>query len=119
MNRPEQDLQQLVAGYLRMSLPTNLWFHVPNSSGNRGARLGGILKSLGVRAGVPDLVFVLNDGKAAFIELKAGKGSLSTEQRVFRADCERLGVPYAVCKSLEEVQGTLQGWGLILRARAA
>lgn len=118
MRRPEQALQQTVAGFLRATLPQNIWFHVPNGGGRSKAEAG-ILKSMGVRAGAPDLVFVLPDGKAAFIELKAGRGAQSIAQKVFQADCERLGVPYAVCKSLEEVQGTLQAWGLILRGRLA
>lgn len=117
--RPEQALHQAVVNYLRVTIPRTIWFHVPNGAGNRGGHLGGILKGLGVRAGVADLVFVLPDGRAAFLELKAPKGRQSVDQQIFQADCERLGIPYAVCRTLPEVEGTLLAWNLILRGRIA
>jgi len=123
MRRPEQALQQSVAGYLAATLPQMLWFHVPNSSGNRGARLGGILKSMGVKAGVPDLVLILPHGVAGFIELKAGEGKLTPAQEAFRDRALALGCFYAEARSLEEVQGILFAWfepfGWRLRAQVA
>jgi len=117
MKRPEQALQQTVAGYLAATVPLTIWFHVPNGGG-RSKVEGAILKSMGTRAGVADLC-IIHEGRAHFIELKAGKGGLNINQKIFQADCLREGVPYAVCKTLEEVEGTLQGWGLIMRGRIA
>lgn len=123
MNRPEQALQQTVAGYLDRAVPALLWFHVPNSSGNRGARLGGILKSMGVKAGVPDLVLILPNGLAAFIELKASKGALTEAQRAFRDRCSALGCFWAEARSLSDVEAVLERWlvpfGWALKARVA
>jgi hypothetical protein len=119
MNRAEQAFQQQVVAYLDVALGDALFFHVPNSSGNRGARLGGILKSMGLKAGVADLVIINEFGRAFMLELKAGKGSQSSGQKAFAADCERLHIPYAVCRTLPEVEGTLTAWGFTPRARIA
>lgn len=116
MFRPEQALQQQVVRYLDAAHPGLIFYH-PANGGARSAVEGAILKSMGVKAGVADLAFVLPDGRAAFVELKAGKGSASPAQKRFRADCEMQGVPYAECRSLAEVEGTLAAWGVAGRAR--
>jgi hypothetical protein len=118
MNRPEQTLQRQVVAFLNATAPNCIFYHVPNGGG-RSRVEAAILKGLGVRAGVPDLAFVLADGRAAFIELKADNGRQSPAQALFQMECERMGVPYAVCRSLAEVQGTLDGWRVILRGRVA
>lgn len=118
MMRPEQILQQQVVAFLRLACPNLLWFHVPNGGGRSKAEAA-ILKSMGVRAGVADLCFILAGARVGFIELKAGNGTATPAQKTFRGDCEFRGVPYAICKSLAEVQGTLDGWGVTQRARVA
>ncbi len=122
VNRPEQDLQASVVAYLFAALPDLPWYAVPNYAGNLGPRIGGLFKRLGKRAGVPDLAFVLPNGSAAFIELKAGKGSLDPAQRDFR-DSLPHGALWAEARSLAEVQDILERWltpfGWNLRARVA
>lgn len=121
MRRPEQALQQNVAAYLSATFPRLLWFHVPNSSGDRGAQLGGILKTMGVKAGVPDLVLILPNGLAGFIELKAGRGKLTEAQAAFRDRCQALGCLWSEARSIEDVQTILTAWftpfGWTLRGR--
>lgn len=123
MRRPEQALQQSVAAYLDHVMPHLLWWHVPNSSGNRGARLGGILKSMGVKAGVPDLVLILPNGLAGFIELKAGRGKLTEAQEAFRDRAVKLGCLWAEARSLADVEDILTNWfqpfGWTLKAKIA
>lgn len=119
MNRPEEILQRQVVSLLNVTAPNCIWFATTNQRGTRSRAEMGILKAMGVRAGVADLVFVLADGRAAFIELKAPDGRQSPAQALFQADCEFHGVPYAVCRSLPEVQGTLAAWGCVLRGRIA
>lgn len=118
MFRPEQALQQQVVAYLRATAPSLIFFHVPNGGG-RSTVEAAILKSMGVRAGVADLAFILTGARIAFIELKAGSGRATPAQKVFRADCELQGVPFAECRSLAEVQGTLDAWGVERRGRIA
>lgn len=122
MKRPEQALHIEVAKYLALAIPDLTYFHVPNSSGNRGPGLGGIMKAMGVRPGVPDFCFVLPHGAAAFIELKAGKGKLSPSQQAFKASLP-LGALWAEARSIAEVQEILERWltpfGWNLRARVS
>jgi hypothetical protein len=118
MNRPEDRLHIQVAHFLRVACPDLLFYHAPNGGG-RDAREAAKLKAMGVRRGVADLAFVLPDGRAAFIELKADKGRQSPHQKLFEEDCARRGVPYLICRSLAEVEGALAAWGIPTRARAA
>ena len=123
MKRPEQALQQQVARFINQAAPGLLWWHVPNSSGNRGPKLGGILKSMGVKAGVPDLVFVLPTGRAGFIELKAGTGKLTDSQKDFRDRVTDAGAFWAEARSVAEVEDILHRWltpfGWKLQARVS
>lgn len=117
MNRPEEAIQRACAEYLRVSCPDLLWYAVPNQRGTRKQWEAALLKALGVRAGVADLAFVLPDGRAAFVELKAPGGSQSPAQRDFQTACAKAGAPYAVVRSLEALEVTLLQWGVPLRAR--
>lgn len=112
---PESALQRDVVRYLAAAQPRCIWFHVPNG-GSRDIREASIFKGLGVRAGVADLVF-LGSGGAACIELKAGKGKQSPAQLQFEEDCARLGIPYEVCTSFEEVHACMVRWGFVDGAR--
>jgi hypothetical protein len=109
-----------VAAYLRRACPeTVLFFHVPNGE-KRDARTAGKLKGMGVLAGVPDFVFIMPNGQAAFLELKVGTNGLSEPQIEFLNRVLACRCGYAVARSLEEVEQILSRWlgcyGLKLRA---
>lgn len=110
MKRPEQAFHQSVASYINAAYPALLWWHTPNASGNRGPRLGGILKSMGVLAGTPDIALVLPNGTAAFVELKASKGSLSPAQKTFRDRASAMGALWAEARTLEDLAELLHRW---------
>lgn len=126
MNRhasPERALHIAVATFLRLAMPDGIpWWHTPNGE-HRDVRTAAKLKAFGTRPGVPDLAFIMPLGKAAFIELKAGKGRLTEAQKQFRDDAEALGAWWSECRSVDEVDATLVRWldpfGLRLKARAA
>lgn len=121
----EDALAKSVADYLRRAWPAELpWWHTPNG-GSRAQvtrtdrRTGKTyrfspeaqkLKAMGVRAGVADLAFIMPNGQAAFIELKAGDNGLSDEQIDFRRDVIACNCGYAVARSLEEVEQILSRW---------
>lgn len=109
--------------YLRQALPPEvIAFHVANGE-HRDLRTAQKLKAFGVLPGVSDLAFVLPGGRAAFLEFKSPRGSLSVEQKAFRDRVIAAGALFAECRSLPEVEGTLTAWlsgtGLSLRARIA
>jgi hypothetical protein len=107
--RPEEALQRAVVSLLFYCRPQCPWFACANQRGTRKRYEAEILKAMGVRAGVADLIF-LNVG---VIELKADeKGKLSPAQEGFREECAAFGVRHAVCWSVEGVIATLRGWGV-------
>ena len=70
---------------------------------------------MGVLPGVADLVFILPGEQAAFIELKSPTGRQSTAQKAFQTAVEARGCAYVVCRSIDDVRVTLDGWGVPLR----
>lgn len=128
MNRPEQTLQKSIVEWLHVAAPDLLFFHPANAIDMKGAQAARMVKrniEMGMLPGAADLCFVLpgtitSRAYIGFIELKAPgtghrKSSQSDSQKQFQADCQRSGAFYAVCDSIEQVEGTLRGWGVALR----
>ena len=112
----EHDLQRSIKSILdyRLDPDKAWWFHVPNGAKlARGAAGWSVLKSLGAVAGVPDMTFLINPGRVAFIELKAGKNQLTAGQKLIRETCETLGVPFYVCRSVDEVMAACEELGIL------
>ena len=120
---PEASLQRAVVQYL--SLLENqrrlYFFAVPNQGGAGLKKRGAVLKGLGQRAGVSDLVIMYGSTggvpKTAFVELKAPSGSMSLAQHLFADQCERFGFEYHVVRGLDEMVNLIETWGLV-RVRA-
>ena len=114
---PEGQLQIAVADWLQLIAPWGearaefVWFHLANE-GKRSRVAGEVLKRMGMRPGAPDLVFV-KGWHVAFVELKAGRNRQTATQKQFQSDCERLDVPYRVCRSLGEVAAALVEWDFL------
>ena len=83
-------------------------FHCPNG-GRRGLREAKILKGLGVRPGVPDiLVIVPRGGKAGLaLELKAPDGRLSDSQKEMLPLFEKNGWAICTAFSFDEAVGAI------------
>lgn len=77
-------------------------FAVPNG-GARSKATAGILKAEGVKAGVWDLMMPLPVGgkHGLWIEMKAGKNTLTPEQKAWREKMTALGYECAVCWNWE------------------
>jgi hypothetical protein len=109
----EEQLQRGIVAYLGYAARKDaIWFHVPNGEG-RSKATGGRLKAMGVRAGVADLCFVLSDGHAAFMELKANGGKQRAAQLVFEQRCIDVGVPYVVVTNMDTAMEILKAWGVV------
>ena len=111
--KPEEILQRSVKAYLDLAAPDLIWYSCPNGGVSKGQN--GRNKAMGAKAGVPDLHFVFDDGRVGYIELKAAKGVLSDAQIEFRGLCAERCIPWALCRSGEEVERTLRYWGVKLR----
>lgn len=109
--RPEDALHEAVVATAHASLlPGVYWFHVPNQS-RANVAYRAKLKRMGVRAGVPDLVFI-HHGCAHFIELKAGAGRQQPSQVAAMVAIRWAGGIYEICRSVEECQKLWKEWGM-------
>lgn len=122
----EEDLQRAVIetiGYL-VPGPTHeggaVVFAVPNG-GWRSKAEAGILKALGVRAGVFDLAVLTWDGRVGFIELKEpGKykpveKGLSGPQEDFQDMLVSMKIPHAVLDNVDHVMDFLRTLGVTVK----
>lgn len=114
MKHPESVLQRAIIKYLG---EVGIWaVHVPNGSKLAGspeqrARTGARLKADGLAPGFPDLVLYAADGRVGHIEVKSERGYHEVTQKACQSKLEALGHRYAVCRSLEDVEETLEQWG--------
>ena len=110
--RPEQAIQRAVFEHLRWHGAPNIFsMHVPNG-GWRTAAEGAILKSIGTRARVPDVI-IIKSGQVFALELKADAGRLTEIQRDTIEAMEAAGATCAVVHGLDEALARLTEWGLL------
>ncbi len=121
MRRVEEGIQRAVADYLDLCLPDHaVWFHCPNQRGGRSKVENVILKRMGVKPGVPDVIIISSSDRLTkhfhyhrvpmviCIELKAPRKYLSTSQKKMKRRLEDNGVLYGpVCRSVEDVSDFL------------
>lgn len=97
--------------------PGVVWWHTPNG-GNRSAAEGARFKQIGVKAGIPDLVFLwgglygmewkVPNGRPAYTQLSAAQREM--HPRLLAAGM----VACATVDSLEDAKSAVRGWGLTL-----
>src|SRR5262245_27424011 len=110
--RPEQDLQRAVLEHLELySVPNCDWFHVGNG-GWRSPVEAKVLKSLGVRPGVPDLILI-RDGQTFGLELKTEIGKLTSVQRTAHVLMRAAGAEVEVAYGIDEAIELLQRWQIL------
>ena len=112
--QPESRLQQAIVQYLRAR--GFFVVHVPNGSKLSGtsqqrAMTGTRLKAEGTVAGFPDLLVYASGGRVGHIEVKVEGNYQQPSQKACQAALEGLGHHYAICRSLNDVDETLRGWG--------
>jgi hypothetical protein len=114
----EDAIQKAVAGHLNLRASSRVyWFHVPNG-GSRNLLEATKLKAMGTRAGVADLVLII-DGHSHFLELKTAKGRPSRAQMDARTAVEMAGGTYAIARGIDEALDILDGWGAFAARRIA
>ena len=112
MKREEQKIHQTIVQHLRTRAQRGVvWWHSPNG-GWRSPVEAKIFQSLGVRAGVADLV-LLHDGQFFALELKAPGGRLTESQAAFLDDVEAAGGVVACAEGLDAALRKLERWGLL------
>jgi hypothetical protein len=97
----EHEIHKAVVKYLdTCGRKDILWFH-PENARKCTPRQGAMRKAIGVKAGVPDFVLII-DGAPVFLELKSAKGKLSKEQLVFRSKAMDSGCRYYAAFCLDD-----------------
>lgn len=91
-----------------------LLFHVPNENDRADSNIiqGAIRKSLGVVAGVADLLFLVarGDYHGLCIEMKDEKGRQKPSQKEWQEKVEQQGYKYVVCRSLESFKTEMEDY---------
>jgi len=78
-----------------------LYFAVPNG-GKRPPKTASFLKAEGVLAGVSDLVILLPNAKAVFVEVKTAKNGQQDTQKLFQSNVEKLDFKYLIWRSVDD-----------------
>ena len=109
-NHPEDELQRAVIGMFRVMLPpTAVWWHNPSGMKAGSKYQPAILKGLGWKPGLPDLM-IFWASELLCIELKApGRpAKASIEQQLFMNRLEEMGAHVTTENSVEGVERFLR-----------
>ena len=114
--QPERALQKRVVEWLNLSVPPPpdgpFWTAINPNSGKRSLHAAVLSKAMGLKAGMPDLLFLWK-GQLLWVELKAAKGSVSKAQKATHQALKDAGsIATVVCKSEQELSDVLDTWGV-------
>jgi hypothetical protein len=110
--RLEQELQKAVLEHLAWrSAPEVFVFHYP-AGGWRSPIEAAIFKSLGVVAGIPDIL-IIRAGRIFALELKTTHGSLTGTQIETQARMRAAGATVATAIELDAALEQLEQWDLL------
>lgn len=116
-NRIEDQIQRTVIQHLRERGERGIvYWHTPNG-GHRRKTEAAILKGLGVRPGVSDII-AIHRGRIFALELKAPEGRPTESQMEFISDLNAAGGFGCIATGLDQAIKCLETWGL-LRGTAA
>lgn len=109
----ENAIQRAVVKHLKeRAAPGVFAFHVPNG-GYRKPVEAAIMKGLGVKAGVPDII-AIHKGKVYALELKTEKGRPTEAQLAALGAIEAAGGYTALCHGLDPALRALETWGILV-----
>src|SRR5262249_12152281 len=110
--RPEAAIQRAVFQHLRARGAPGVFAFHPANGGYRKPVEAAILKSLGVVAGVPDVIAIHN-GRAFAMEIKTVGGKPTSKQLEAMAAMEAAGAFTAIAEGLDRALAGLEAWGLL------
>lgn len=109
----EDDLQRNVVRWFDLQYPQyRLRLHHSPNGGKRNAIEAAKFKQMGVRAGFPDLVFLVPNRFYPFmgIELKTKTGKQSEHQKKYQREFEHIGARYVICRSIDEFKKIINNY---------
>lgn len=102
----EHLIQVSCVNWFKREYPNYLIFSIPNGE-LRHKTVAIRLKAEGLLSGVPDLC-IITDKKLLWIELKAEKGRLSTNQKEVQKKLQELNQEVYTCYSFDDFKNLLQ-----------
>lgn len=115
--REEEKLQIAIVEFLGWALPEPLRFwHTPNQRGTRKAWEVQLLKALGVKPGIGDIL-IGGWRTLIWIEVKTPTGTLSDAQKDWRDWCHLVGIPWFLCRSIDDVVDALESLQIRLKVK--
>ena len=109
----EHQLQSHLVEFLEIAKRDDVLYTAIGNGGKRHIRTAVRLKAEGLKAGAPDMLFVLPHGRCAFLEMKTKRGSLSPAQREWRDVITGNGHLWALCRTLDEAKAFLAAIGAL------
>jgi hypothetical protein len=110
MKRPEQQLQIACIKWFALQYPQQVGRLYMNYNNPPNAQTGGILKAMGLSAGIADLSYLIDGGRIVFIELKSSAGKQSENQKAFEMRVTELGAPYHIARDIYEFMGIINSY---------
>ena len=109
----EDAVQLTVVEHLRwLARPDIAWWHHP-AGGWRAPATGARLKALGARAGLPDILLLI-EGRLYGLELKRERGGrLSPEQIAMHAELRAAGAVVETAAGVDQALVILATWGAL------
>ncbi len=106
----EESLQTEILGWMEEHRPDLMCVHIPNGAIRTHKERRRMLEQ-GMTPGMPDLLLIDAAGQHGYMEVKTDRGAISMAQWDIQTELKRRNVPWALVRSLEEVQGALADWG--------
>lgn len=113
MRHIEDELQKSCIRWFDYKYPKlKLRLHHSPNGGKRNLIEAAKFKEMGVRAGFPDLIFLVPNKQYPFmgIELKTSKGKLSEYQKEYQREFVQMGARYVVCRSVDEFMNEIDDY---------
>jgi hypothetical protein len=110
--RPEQEIQRALFQHLSIRAASSVFGFHPANGGWRTPVEAAIFKSMGVRAGVPDII-IIHAGHCYALELKAPDGRLTPVQHDTQRALAAAGAEVATAYGLDDALARLEAWGLL------
>jgi hypothetical protein len=108
----EQDLQRAVFQHIDARSARGVFAFHPANGGWRSKIEAKILKGMGVRPGVPDVI-AIKAGRVCALELKSEHGRLSPAQKETIDALKQAGAVVAVADNLDDALDKLELWGVL------
>jgi hypothetical protein len=109
----ERRTQIALADTLRLACRAGWWWSHIGHGEARSEATGALLKRMGLKPGVFDMLLISPEGEHHWLELKRGLAPTTDGQDDFAAMCRARGIKYFVARSYEAAVRQLRIWGAL------